>query len=105
MGDRVLLLLCGIVVFANRMLLANQGSGMSEMEIVFHRCNFVASAITARFFWNKIPSSPIAEEEITLAPRVIQKANQGRGVVAMLLFSLFPLVCQYMPQGVMESAL
>lgn len=103
--DRVLLLLCGIVVFANRMLLGNQGSGMSKMEIVLHRCNFVAAAITALLFWNKIPSSPIAEEEITLVPRAIQKANQGRGVVAMLLFSLFPLVCQYMPQGVMESAL
>jgi len=101
--DRVLLLLCGIVVFANRMLLGNQGAEMSKMEIVFHRCNFVAAAITARFFWNRIPSSSITEEETTIAPRAIQKVNQGRGVVAMLVFSLFPLVCQYMPQNVMES--
>jgi hypothetical protein len=101
--DRVLLLLCGIVVFADRMLRGNQGAEMSKMEIVFHRCNFIAAAITARFFWNRVPSSSITEEERSIAPRVIQKANQGRGVVAMLLFPIFPLVCRYMPQNVMES--
>lgn len=107
LANRVLVILLGTAVFASRMLLGNQGTEMSKLELVFHRCNFVAAAMTAIFFWNRVPSRQLpptmTEEEKTVSPRAIQKANQGRGVVAMLLFSFFPLVCQYMPQNVMES--
>jgi hypothetical protein len=86
-------LLLGNVVFANRVLLGNPGTEMSKVELIFHRANFVSAATTALFFWNQVQSwqlSTTTMEEKGLTPRSIQKANQGRGVVAMLLFSLFP---------------
>lgn len=101
-------LLLGNIVFANRVLLGNPDTTemMGKLELIFHRANFVSAATTALFFWNQVQSwqlSTTTMEKKGLTPRGVQKANQGRGVVAMLLFSLFPLVCQYMPQYALDS--
>lgn len=99
-------LLLGNVVFVNRVLLGNPGTEMGKVELIFHRANFVSAATTALFFWNQVQAwqlSTTTMEEKGISPRGMQKANQGRGVVAMLLFSLLPLVCQYMTQHALDS--
>lgn len=104
-GSAVALLL-GNVVFVNRVLLGNQPAGNSMYEFCFHACNFLASTMTAFFFWDKVQSWQLSTTTMAtkgLTPRVLQRLNQGRGVVAMLLFSLFPLFCRSMPEIVLDS--
>jgi len=77
-------------------------------EVIYHACNFVASITTAFFFWNKVQSwqlSTTTMEEKGLTPKKLHRFNQGRGVVAMILFSLFPLVCLCLPKQILESEL
>jgi len=104
-GSTVALIL-GNVVFANRVLLGHQLASNSAMESIFHLCNFIATATTALFFWDKVQSwqlSTTTMEQKGLTPRILQRFNQGRGVVTILLFSLFPLVCRYMPEHILGS--
>jgi len=104
-GSTVALIL-GNVVFVNRVLLGNQPAGNSMHEFYFHACNFLASATTAYFFWDKVQSWQLSTTTMAakgLTPRILQRFNQGRGVVAMLLFSLFPVICRSMPEGILDS--
>jgi len=100
-------LVVGNLVFANRVLLGNTGPIQgSTMNLIFHACNFIASATTALFFWNKVQSwqlSTTTMKEKGLTPRTLQRFNQGRGVVTMLSYSLFPLVCSAAPQYLLEN--
>lgn len=104
-GSMVALLL-GNVVFVNRVLLGNQPANNSTTESIFHACNLLATITTAFFFWDKVQSwqlSTTSMEAKGLTPRILQRFNQGRGIVTMLLFSLFPLTCRYMSQAILES--
>jgi len=100
-------LLLGNLVFVNRVLLGNQGSiTESTIEPIFHRANFVACAIIAVFYWKKVQSwrlSTTTLQENGFTPQVLQRFNQGRGVVAMLLFSVVPLVMNYAPTSLLEN--
>ena len=110
----MLALILGNYVFTERVLLGrntsvvdythysstntNDRSLLQTVEIIFHVCNFGASVITAVFFWNKVQSwqlSTTTLKEKGLTPTILQKFNQGRGVVCMILFSAFPLVCSF----------
>ena len=101
-------LILGNFVFANRVLLGNQGSiEGNTMNTIFHACNFVASAITAIFFWNKVQAWQLSKttmEQKGLTRRILQRFNKGRGVVTMLIYSLFPLVCSTAPQYILEDS-
>ncbi len=106
LGSTIALIL-GNLVFANRVLLGNQGSiEGNTMNTAFHACNFVASAITAIFFWNKVQAWQLSKttmEQKGITRRILQRFNKGRGVVTMLIYSLFPLVCSTAPQYILED--
>lgn len=106
LGSTIALVL-GNLVFTNRVLLGNTGPiEGSIMNLIFHACNFIASATTALFFWNKVQSwqlSTTTMKEKGLTPRQLQRFNQGRGVVTMLIYSLFPFVCSAAPQYMLEN--
>lgn len=106
LGSTIALIL-GNLVFANRVLLGNQGSiEGNTMNTIFHACNFVSAAITAIFFWNKVQAWQLSKttmEQKGLTRRILQRLNKGRGVVTMLIYSLFPLVCSTAPQFILED--
>lgn len=95
----------GNIVFLNRVLLGNQSLG-SANNTIFHTANFVATLITAIFFWNKVQSwqlSTTTMKEKGVTPRTLQRFNQGRGVVTMLLYSLIPFAYAWAPNHFLES--
>jgi len=99
-------LLMGNIVFVNRVILGHQGSDYSAIERCFHRCNLVAALTTAIFFWNHVQSwqlSTTSLKEKGFTPKIMQRFNQGRGVVSMILFSLAPFLYAYLPQSALES--
>jgi len=101
-------LVLGNLVFADRVLLGTEFTKGTMIEALFHRSNFLSSFITLVFFWNhvqnwRLGSSTMEERELT--PQILKRFNQGRGVVTMLLFSLFPLVCTYGSQAMLDSQL
>jgi len=101
-------LVLGNLVFADRVLLGTDFTKGTTIEALFHRSNFLSSFITLVFFWNhvqnwRLGSSTMEERELT--PQILKRFNQGRGVVTMLLFSLFPLVCTYGSQATLDSQL
>jgi len=112
LGSMVALIL-GNYVFLERVLIGNtvdsSNYSYSFLEIastIYHLCNFTASVITAIFFWNKVQAwqlSTTTLEEKGLTPKIVQQFNQGRGVVCMILFSLFPLILQYSPKSILED--
>lgn len=99
----------GNIVFVNRVVLGVRSDDASTYDVLFHACNFTASAVTAIFFWNKVQSwqlSATSMKEKGLTPKALQKLNQGRGVVSMILFSLYPTVCFFLPsETFLESRL
>jgi len=115
----IIALILGNYIFFERVLIGNNvgvvfasdddssTDSYSFLEIastIYHLCNFTASVITAIFFWNKVQAwqlSTTTLEEKGLTPKIVQQFNQGRGVVCMILFSLFPLVLQYSPKRVL----
>ncbi len=101
----IIALFLGNIVYANRVLLGNQAS-TSTIHALFHVCNFVASLITALFFWNKVQSwqlSTTTMEEKGLTTRILQRFNRGRGIVTMLLYSTIPFIHSILPTYYLES--
>lgn len=99
-------LIMGNLVFVHRVILGHQGSDYSAIERCFHRCNLVAALTTAIFFWNHVQSwqlSTTSMKEKGFTPKIMQRFNQGRGVVSMILFSLAPFLFAYLPQTALES--
>jgi len=103
-------LVLGNYVFAERVLFGrspvNSFDDPRMIEIIFHACNFGASIITALFFWEKVQAyklSTTSMKDQGVNPEIVQKANQGRGVVAMAVFSAFPLAYSCLPQFLLES--
>jgi len=101
-------LVLGNLVFADRVLLGTEFTKGTTIEALFHRSNFVSSFITLVFFWNHVQNWRLGSstmEERGLTPQILKRFNQGRGVVTMLLFSLFPMVCTYGSQAMLDSQL
>jgi len=101
-------LVLGNLVFADRVLLGTEFTKGTTIEALFHRSNFLSSFITLVFFWNHVQNWRLGSstmEERGLTPQILKRFNQGRGVVTMLLFSLFPLVCTYGSQAMLDSQL
>jgi hypothetical protein len=105
LGSTIALVL-GNLIFINRVLLGSQSHGSSTTYKIFHACNFIASATTALFFWNKVQSwqlSTMTMEEKGVTARTAQRFNQGRGVVCMLSYSLVPFACHVVPFWFLQS--
>lgn len=99
----MLALIVGNYVFLQRVVMGNHTPTSSRF---YHSCNFTASMITALFFWNKVQSwqlSTTTMKEKGLTPKKLQRVNQGRGVICMILFSMFPLVTYYCPEYLVDN--
>lgn len=115
----ILALILGNYIFLKRVVLGNETrsyvhynsyvySDFRSCSKIFHLCNFSASMITALYFWNKVQSwqlSTTTMKEKGLKPKTLQRFNQGRGVVTMILFSMFPLLMHYCPEYYLRNVL
>jgi hypothetical protein len=77
-------------------------------KMTFYCANIIAAGITAIFFWNKVQSwqlSTTSMKEKGLSPQQLQNFNRGRGTLALLSHSLFPVVVRVSPQVWLDSVL
>ena len=76
--------------------------GYSTTSIILHVSNFGSALVTATFFWDKVQNWQLSTTSIKdkgLTPQTLQNVNRGRGIIVMMMFSAFPLVCHTIGRG------
>ena len=74
----------------------------STTSIILHVSNFGSALVTAIFFWDKVQNwqlSTTSMKDKGLTRQILQNFNRGRGIIVMMMFSAFPLVCHTIGRG------
>lgn len=97
------------LLFGNLLFVAQVIFGMdlsTSIKLSFFISNIVSATITILFFWNKVQSwqlSTTSMQDKGLVAKQMQNFNRGRGTLALLSYSLFPVVVLKCPQDWLDS--
>mmetsp|Transcript_10793 Transcript_10793/g.25766 ORF Transcript_10793/g.25766 Transcript_10793/m.25766 type:complete len:359 (-) Transcript_10793:931-2007(-) len=87
-----------IILNINNFRVDDNGLTFSN-SVILHVSNFGSALVTGIFFWDKVQSwqlSTTSTKGKGLTAQTLQNFNRGRGVIVMMMFSAFPLVCHTM---------
>lgn len=109
----MLSLVLGNILFIAKVLVGSNDTILSwsltgTLLLTFFVSNLVSAGITILFFWNKVQSWQLATtsmKEKGLSAAQMQNFNRGRGTIAILLYSLYPLVHATCPVAWLEDFL
>ena len=99
-------LLLGNYLFLQRIILNNNEDQINkDTKIIFHISSALSGFTIFIAFYNKVQSwqlSTTTMEEKGLSPQQMQNFNKGRGVIAMIISPIFPLLYQCAPKEVLS---
>ena len=102
----MLALLLGNYLFVSQVILGMEVP--SSIKSVFFLSNITSASVTILFFWDKVQSWQLATTSMKkkgLVAQQMQNFNRGRGTLAMLSYSLFPMLVQHCPSELLDSIL
>jgi len=102
----MLALLLGNYLFVSQVILGMEVP--SSIKSVFFLSNITSASVTILFFWDKVQSWQLATTSMKdkgLVAQQMQNFNRGRGALAMLSYSLFPMLVQLCPSELLDSIL
>jgi hypothetical protein len=97
-------LLLGNILFVSRVIIGIDIP--SSIKMTFFISNIVSASITILFFWNKVQSWQLATTSMKdkgLVARQMRNFNRGRGTLAMLAYTIFPVVVRKCPPEWLSS--
>lgn len=100
----MLSLLLGNYLFCARVVLDRDPQ--RSIKLAFLSSSIISAAVTIFFFWNKVQSwqlSTTSMKEKGLVAKDLLNFNRGRGTLALLSYSVFPLLVQQCPPRYLYS--
>lgn len=102
----MLSLLLGNYLFGAQVVLGRDAH--QSIKLAFFSSSIISAAVTIVFFWNKVQSwqlSTTSMKEKGLVAQDLLNFNRGRGTLALLSYSVFPLLVQQCPPRYLYSTL